>query len=179
MRPMIVRALVAAVVVMVVMACGSPSPSSPAAVPAPPAAVALPPPPAHAYPGDPWTFQGERVPTGVLALTLGPDVCGFADLLILSMAKALGQRALSSDDALQYIRDPANAFDTVGHFEPSVAKPPDAYDTGYSYGSMELWRSASVGNDAVFMLRDGIWERWPRARETFACAAIRRTTIAA
>jgi hypothetical protein len=36
---------------------------------------------------------------------------------------------------------------------------------------MELWTSEAVGTDTVFMARDGVWERWPRAREEFACAA--------
>ena len=67
--------------------------------------------------------------------------------------------------------DPANRFDTVGRFEPSVDKPPDAVFSGYNYGSMELWTSAATGAAALFMARDGVWERWPRAREQFACAA--------
>ena len=61
--------------------------------------VALAPPVAREYPGDPWTFQGQRVPPDVIALTLGPAVCGYGDLLLLSIGKILGQPALTSDDA--------------------------------------------------------------------------------
>jgi hypothetical protein len=131
----------------------------------------LPPPVAREYPGDPWTFQGQRVPSDVIALTLGPEVCGYGDLVLVSMGKILGQPALTSDNARQYVRDPANQFDTIGRFEPSVERPRDAVFSGYRYGSMELWTSIDVGADAVFMARDGVWERWPRARELFACAA--------
>lgn len=126
---------------------------------------------ARAYPGDPWTFHGKPVPTDVLSLTIGPEVCGYEDLVLVTMAKLLGQPARTSDDARQYVRDPANQFDTIGRFAPSVEKPPDAVFSGYRYGSMELWTSRQAGPDAVFMARNGVWERWPRARDLFACAA--------
>jgi hypothetical protein len=163
-RALVVLGLVA------IAACSSPTPSP--SDPAPVASqVVLRPPQAREYPGDPWTFDGRRVPTDVLALTVGPEVCGYEDLLLLTMARTLGQPALTSDDARQYVRDPANQFGTIGRFEASVEEPPDVVFSGYRYGSMELWTSRQVGADAVFMERDGVWERWPRAREFFACAA--------
>lgn len=164
----------AVLVLVVTAACGSPTPSPSVSTSAPSASaarVALPPPQARAYPGNPWIFQGQRVPTDVLSLTVGPDVCGYGGLLLLTMANHLGQPALTSDDARQYVRDPDNQFATIGRFEPSVDRPSDAVFSGYRYGSMELWTSGEAGEDVVFMGREGIWERWPRARELFACAA--------
>ena len=161
---------VAVLVFILIAACGSPTPSPSDPAPPPPL-VLLPPPEAREYPGDPWTLEGQRVPTEVLALTIGPEVCGYEDLLLLTMARILGQPAQTSDDARQYVRDPKNQFATIGKFIPSVEKPPDAVFSGYRYGSMELWTSSQAGFDVVFMARDGVWERWPRARELFACAA--------
>jgi hypothetical protein len=165
------RRLVAPLVLFATVACGSPSPS--ASESAPTAQVVLLPPQAGAYPGEPWTLDGKRVPTEVISLTRGAEVCGYDHVLLLTMAKVLGKPALTSDDALQYVRDPSNQFAnaTAGSFEPSVEKPPDALFSGYRYGSMELWTSSASGADVIFLARDGVWERWPRARDLFACAA--------
>lgn len=157
----------AGLVVLATAACGSPSPPSPGS--GLPPQVELRPPPARAFPGDPWTIQGQRVATNVISLTLGPETCGYGALVLLTTANRLGQPFHTSDDARQYVRDPDNQFATIGRFEPSVARPPDAVFTGYRYGSMELWLSNEAGDDVVFMGRDGIWEQWPRAREMFAC----------
>ncbi|MDO8485750.1 MAG: hypothetical protein Q7S35_12490 [Candidatus Limnocylindrales bacterium] len=99
----------------------------------------------------------------------GQEHCGYDALLLLTTANRLGERALTSDDARQYVRDPINEFATIGRFEPSVARPADAVFTGYIYDGMELWVSPEAGDDVVFMARGGIWEQWPRARELFAC----------
>jgi hypothetical protein len=164
------HARIVALVLLAVAACSAPTPS-PSGPPPSPLQGALAPPVAREYPGDPWTFQGQRVPPEVIALTLGPKVCGYGELVLVTMGKVLGKPALTSVDARQYVRDPANKFDTIGRFEASSKKPSDAVFSGYSYGSMELWTSEAVGTDTVFMARDGVWERWPRAREEFACAA--------
>lgn len=129
----------------------------------------LPPPEAESWPGDPWTFAGGLVGNDILTLALGPEACGYESVLLLTMNDRLGQSIRTSDDARQYVRDPANRFATVGAFEASVAKPPDAAFTGYRYGSMELWLSAAAGSDAVLLRRDAVWEKWPRAQELLAC----------
>jgi hypothetical protein len=158
--------------------------STVASLPAPPPAsqpaaevpdVVLPPPPAREWPGEPWTRNGERVPTTVMSLRLGPGHCGWDDAVFLTFHRQIGAPVRMLTDALQYIRDPRERFETLGPFEPSVARPADAVFTGYLYGPIELWLSPSVGADAVFVRRADIgpgdvWERWPRAPDPPGCS---------
>jgi hypothetical protein len=119
-----------------------------------------------------WTLDGHAVPDGVLSLSTGPEHCGWQALTILTTGPRPGERFESSTDVRQYVRDPGNRFAnlTFRPFEPSVIAPSDAFFTGYRFESMELWGSHEAGDEVVFMVRDGIWERWPRSSLVLACA---------
>jgi hypothetical protein len=159
----------------------SPSPSGPdptASPPGPdPSNSGLPPP----VPGQVWSRDGQKVPRNVLSLRRGPEHCGWEKVLFLGMSSRLGQPNMSSDDLMEYVRDPLNVLvpaadhpdvpRTLGYFEPSVSRPADAVFTGYVYpDGMELWRSEAATSDTVFLRRGDIWERWPRSASPIACA---------
>lgn len=90
----------------------------------------------------------------------------------MTMGWPLGTVPRNDLVARQYIRDPDNRFSklTMAEFEDDVALPSDAFDTGYRYGSDELWVSIKSVDRMVFVLRGDRVERWPRARELIACA---------
>jgi hypothetical protein len=140
--------------------------------PVAPDAVLSGPPPAAEYPGIPWTFGQREVPAAVIALIVGPAHCGYASVLLLTLGWPLGRAATTSDQARQYVRDPdGHVVDlTLGTFESSVALPDNAVFTGYRYGDDQLWTSVDTAEEAVFYVRDGVVERWPRAPELLACA---------
>jgi hypothetical protein len=150
----------------------SPSTSAGEVGPSPPKLMSpLPAPSAAAYPGLAWTMNGHAVSTDVISLLSGPEACGFGQLSLLTAAHRLGNQFHTSADAVQFVRDPNDAFSaqTIGRFAPSVSLPDDALFTGYRYGSDELWTSQSNPN-LVYVIRQGIVEQWPRARELLACA---------
>ncbi len=131
-------------------------------------------------PGKLWSFKGQQVPWNVLSLAKGPGHCGWENVLFLGMNSRLGEPTMSSDDLMEYVRDPSNAWATasdrpdaprtLGRFEPSVPEPADAVFTGYVYhDGMELWRSEAATDDVAFLRRGDVWERWPRSAEPIAC----------
>jgi hypothetical protein len=157
-----VRRAAALLAFVLAAACNAAPPPSPAAPPE----VELPPPPRLAF----WTLDGRAADRKTIQMNQGPRHCGWESATILAIANPLGQ-PLTSQNSRQYIRDPEAVFAdlTAGPFESSVAFPADAVFTGYRYGSMELWFSPKALPDAVFLGREGIWERWPRAVEEFGC----------
>jgi hypothetical protein len=112
------------------------------------------------------------VDTAVISLIARPEQCGFSSLSLLTVGWPLGRAAFTERDARQYVRDPGNAFadKTLATFLPSVTLPDDAIFTGYRYGMDELWVSPETIDSAVYIVRNGVVEQWPRARELFACA---------
>jgi hypothetical protein len=55
-------------------------------------------------------------------------------------------------------------------FQPDVALPPSATDTGFRQGASELWMVP--GDDAFVFIRsheDGRVEAWPRDRSPIGC----------
>jgi hypothetical protein len=146
----------------------SPSAASPAVVePGPP----LDPPVTEPFPGIPWTLDGARVPAEVIQLHPGPEHCGWKDVLFLTIGWPLGRGAMTSDQAREYVRDPAGTVaETMrGPFQPSVELPADAVFTGYRYGTDELWVSAATVDDRVYYVRNDHVEGWPRSPELHAC----------
>ena len=164
-----------AALIAVVLAC-SPSPEPSAAPetpsPAPPIETQLPIPSTEPFPGTSWTKDGQPVDTAVISLIARPEQCGFSNLSLLTVGWPLGRAAVTDKDARQYVRDPGNAFSgkTLATFLPSATLPEDAIFTGYLYGLDELWVSPETIDTAVYIVRNGVVEQWPRAREFFACA---------
>jgi len=151
-------------------ACESrPDPSSTPA--AEPQATELRAPSTEPFPGTSWRRDGERIPSNVIALTSLSEHCGHRDVLLLTIGRPLGRTFRTDVEAQQFVRDPSNTFHdtTLAPFLPSVTMPVDAVFTGYVYGTDQLWVSPSDA-DAVFVVRGGAVELWPRARELIACA---------
>jgi hypothetical protein len=70
------------------------------------------------------------------------------------------------------VRDPENLVPELlrAGFQPSTVLPSDAQFTGYRYGSDELWVSNDTVDEATYVVRGGVVERWPRASDLLACA---------
>jgi hypothetical protein len=158
-----------------VLACSeSPEPSAVPQTPspAPPIETQLPIPSTEPFPGTSWTRDGLPVDAAVISLIARPEHCGFSNITLLTVGWPLGRAAVTDKDARQYVRDPGNAFadKTLATFLPSAALPEDAIFSGYRYGEDELWVSPETIDTAVDIVRNGVVEQWPRARELFACA---------
>jgi hypothetical protein len=169
------RAIAVGVLIALVLACSqSPEPSAVPGThsPAPPIETQLPIPSTEPFPGTAWTRDGQPVDTAVISLIARPEQCGISNLSLLTVGWPLGRAAVTDKDARQYVRDPGNAFadKTLATFLPSVTLPEDAIFTGYRYGMDELWVSPKTIDTAVYIVRNGVVEQWPRARELFACA---------
>jgi hypothetical protein len=111
--------------------------------------------------------------TDLIHLVAAPEVCGYTDALLLTMGRPFGTRLETEEDAVQYVRDPAGELQdrTAVTYESSVALPADASFSRLRYDSMELWTSVDTLDEAVWIARDGVVERWPRVFELVACAA--------
>ena len=119
-----------------------------------------------------WSRAGEPVPRNILSLREGPEHCGWDSLVILTTGRQLGVPYRRSDEAHTFVRDPEGV---VGHhlvaaYESSVLPPDDAAFSGYRSGSLEIWLSPEAGDSAVYVVRGGVWERWPRSREVLGCS---------
>jgi hypothetical protein len=158
-----VRASIAAGILLTLAAC---APGADSATPRVPVSTELPPPSIRGM----WTLNGQPAPRNTIQLHAGPEHCGWGSMTLLATANVLGQ-PITPMNAREYVRDPGNLSKdrTVSAFEPSVLPPGDAVFTGYRFGEMELW-FIGLRDDVVFVVRNGIWEQWPRARELFACA---------
>ena len=123
----------------------------------------------------PWNRQwqeagGNLVPERVVSTVQGHEaalgrVCG------AYVSWPLGTRSRSADDARQYVRDPDGLFSayTAAPFKPDATLPTGATNTGYHLNDLELWRAHDAG-EAVYLVRGGDIERWPRAKRPIACA---------
>jgi hypothetical protein len=134
-----------------------------------PAAELPSPPPATSWPGFPWTFRGSAVDRTVITLAPAPTSCKLDGVLVLTMGKRLGEAPATPADARQFVRDTGHAVSTVGRLEASPSGPSDGFFTGYQYGTIELWLSASAGSDYVFLKRGNVWEKWPRVSTPLTC----------
>ncbi len=98
------------------------------------------------------------VPTGRIFSRPGPGHCGWEDVTFLHFEDQL------------YLRDPKGvlADSTIGRFDPDIALPAEAIDTGFHTPE---WRLFTVsGADAVFVRTPvGGVERWPRTRDEVGC----------
>ena len=68
-----------------------------------------------------------------------PEQCGYKGVLTLTMGRLFGTEMKTSDDAMQFVRDPENILElqTKVPFGPSVAMPADAYFTGLQSDGIE------------------------------------------
>ena len=135
-------------------------------------ATLLPPPSTAPFPGIRWTVNGEPATSGSITLRDGGEHCGWNSATFLTIGWPLGVVPKTSAQAREYVRDPKHLFDDeiLAPFLPSTTLPSGAFDTGYRYGSDELWVDTATVDQVVYVVRDSIVEQWPRGRELFACA---------
>jgi hypothetical protein len=122
------------------------------------------------YPGPTWTKDGHPVDGLELDSIAGPDHCGWQSAVMLHLGWPLGTVARTSDDMRQYIRDPKGVIPGLrDELAVAIDLPPDAVDTGYRLGELELWLRPSEPAAAYLRAGDDV-ERWPRADPAIACA---------
>jgi hypothetical protein len=126
--------------------------------------------PPRPAPGPPWTKDGRPADSRVLNSVAGPSHCNWQNLVFLHLGWPLGSRATSWRTAHRFLRDPEGTFDwgVHGRFQEHAALPPDARDTGYRTGDVELWLSPSDPDSAFLRVGDDV-ERWPRLDSTVGC----------
>ena len=126
------------------------------------------------YPGSQWYEpNGDEIPeeSGIINVITGPAHCNWESAVFLHVGWPLGRDAGDSSESRQYFRDsrgvlPRDSLMTT--FDPSVALPKEAENTGYQTSFMELWLHPNDNNAAYLVFADHT-ERWPRAKETIAC----------
>jgi hypothetical protein len=104
-----------------------------------------------------------RQPEQLQLLTGYP--CSRGAAAILSIGRPLGS-ALDRLVPYEYVRDPGGLF-LAEHWitvawDGEARLPADAASTGWTNGNIELWTSESASDAAVFIVRGGTVERWPR-----------------
>lgn len=96
--------------------------------------------------------------------------CDRGRIAILSIGRPVGA-PLDPLVRWEYMRDPdgealANDWLTAP-WDGAAAMPPDAVATGWTNGNIDLWTSAAEQDAAIYVVRAGIVERWPRAAESW------------
>jgi hypothetical protein len=130
----------------------------------------------------PWTdANGKRLPDGtsdarngfplVIHTFNGDGHCDWESVVFLHISWPPGTvYGPVGDDSRagrfrQYVRDPNGALGNLArHFDPNASLPRDARPTGLHRGPWELWISPAEAERAVYLLKDGQVERWPRPR---------------
>jgi hypothetical protein len=115
----------------------------------------------------PWCDQGghgRSLSSDQLAMqTRYPCDAGHA--AVLHLGRPLGA-SLDPLDRWEYVRDPAGEFLEQGWltapYDGDATLPADATDTGWTNGNVDLWISPSDLDDAVYLVRGDIVERWSR-----------------
>lgn len=96
--------------------------------------------------------------------------CDRGRIAILSIGRPVGA-PLDPLVRWEYMRDPdgealANNWLTAP-WDGTAALPPDAVKTGWTNGNIDLWTSAIEKDAAIYAVRSGTVERWPRAAESW------------
>jgi hypothetical protein len=164
--------------IFVVMACGSQATSRGGTIggsvdPADAApGTALPAPETAPFPGQPWMRNGQPAVAGSITLVQGPEHCGWGSSTFLTVGWPLGAVPRDSTQARLYVRDPDHLFAdrTLAPYNPSTTLPDGAFDTGYRYGTDQLWMDQASDDALVYVLRGDIVEQWPRGRDDIGCA---------
>ena len=115
--------------------------------------------------------EGREVPEDVISTHNGPTHCDWESAVFLQVGWPLGERR-SPGRYRMYVRDPDGLFreELRVPFDPEVELPRTARYTGYHRDNAELWISPADADEAVYVVRDGRAERWPRPWKPFGCA---------
>jgi hypothetical protein len=139
------------------------------AVPAGPVATAFESP--RAYPGYPWTRNGQPVAPEEMSTIAGPEHCDWQSATMLNIGWPPGTRSTTSAQARQYIRDPNGVVGA--RFRDLLMRnatlPADARATGYRYGAIEIYVSPSDQDQAIYVVSASDSERWPRSDPMVLC----------
>lgn len=104
-------------------------------------------------------------PSQVALLTRYP--CG-AHSAVLTIGRPLGA-PLDRLDRWEYVRDPGGVFWAnrwiAERWDGHAALPRAARETGWTNGNIDLWIDPAQLDDAVYVVRGGSTERWPRAAD--------------
>jgi hypothetical protein len=162
-----------ALVAVLVSGCGT---SVPVAAPSPEASPVVSPvgshySPAAPFPGTPWTKDGRAVANRELNAIAGPEHCDWQSATFLHLGWPLGTVSQHIGQVHQFLRDPQGVIGATyrDRLGLQVALPPDASDTGYRQGDVELWLRDAEPDAAYLRAGDDV-ERWPRADPAVACA---------
>ena len=94
--------------------------------------------------------------------------CDNGHAAILQIGRPLGA-AMDPLVRWEYVRDPADEFLEqrwlTERYDGDTESPDDAADTGWTNGNIDLWISPSDLDRAIYLVRNGTVERWPRATE--------------
>ena len=96
--------------------------------------------------------DGQRVPTTTLSSNQGAEHCGWQDITFLELG------------GVQYVGVPVADEEATS---APVTVPPDAVDSGYRRGGIELWLAAD--ETAAYLIGPAGVEHWPAAREPMRC----------
>lgn len=123
------------------------------------------------YPGFVWTRDGRPIANGELTTSAGPGHCGWQSATMLTIRWPPGTVSTTSAQARQYVRDPRG--DIRREFQrrlvTNASLPADAQATGYRYGAIELYLSASDQDEAIYVVSPRDVERWPRSDPLTLC----------
>lgn len=127
------------------------------------------------YPGSRWNGpDGDEISedTNIINAITGPEHCNWQSAVMMHVGWPPGHDAADSSESRQYVRDPDRVFprnSVMGTLHVNTELPERAGFTGYRTDFMELWIDPTDDTTAYLVFADHV-ERWPRARETIACA---------
>ena len=124
-----------------------------------------------AYPGYPWTRDGHPVKPEELGTSAGPAHCGWESATFLTIGWPVGTLSTSAARSRQYIRDPRGVVRPAlrDRLDLDATLPSDAHPTGYVYGSIQIYVSASDEDSAIYVVGPTGTERWPRSEPMSLC----------
>lgn len=115
----------------------------------------------------PGTRVWAHLETGAILTDIpGSSHCGWESARLLHLSHPDGTLDR------QYVRDPDGVLPAeplLDRYQENVSLPPDAFDSGYrSADGLAIWFTES--DLSLYVVGDGVAERWPRAREPIGCA---------
>lgn len=117
-----------------------------------------------------WCFGGADGTRAYSSQVLGWEhvPCGIGDVTVLTVGWPIGQ-PIDPFAVHAFVRDPDGEFGRTWPldvpWQADVTLPDDAYSTGLTDGEYEVWVSPAADASAIWVRRDGRFERWPRAGE--------------
>ena len=119
----------------------------------------------------PWTDRdGCLLRIDVFADRPMPDHCGWGSARVLITGSPIGTPYRTADESVHYVRDPDGVLERPGLTESldlHATVPPEAVDTGYRLGDVEVWHIPGDESFVWVVSPEGV-EKWPSG-ETPVC----------